>query len=145
MLSEITRSVFGRPGTLTLYERMSQKNYVDALIVSSNITMVKTTKMGSTLTGDESVCGLMHEFPEIGPERVPRPEDLALPVPEERGVRTSRYYDAMLRTTETASAKRGEMRTLLETVRSRLGSGDRATQNHYKDLELRLKEALRML
>ncbi len=145
MLSEITRSVFGKPGTLTLYERMSQKNYVDALIVSSNITMVKTTKMGSTLTGDESVCGLMHEFPEIGPERIPRPEDLALPVPEERGVRTSRYYDAMLRTTETASAKRGEMRTLLETVRSRLGSGDRATQNHYKDLELRLKEALRML
>ena len=145
MLSDITRTVFGKTGTLTLYERMSQKNYVDALIVSSNITMVKTTKMGSTLTENQCICGLMHEFPEIDLEKTPRPEDLARQTADETGLHSSRYYDAMLRTTETTSAKRGEMRTILNLVRNRLGSGDQATRNHYKDLELRLKEALRML
>lgn len=51
MMDDITRAVFIRPGgrSLSIWERMSQKNYVDALIVSSNLTMVKTTKLGSTL------------------------------------------------------------------------------------------------
>lgn len=37
MMDDITRAVFIRPGnrTLTIWERMSQKNYLDALIVSS--------------------------------------------------------------------------------------------------------------
>ena len=50
-MDDITRAIFIRPGgrSLSIWERMSQKNYVDALIVSSNLTMVKTTKLGSTL------------------------------------------------------------------------------------------------
>ena len=147
MLDDITRAVFLRPGarSLSLYERMSQKNYVDALIVSSNITMVKTTKMGATLHNGTGLaegagcncCRLMHETPEVELPRLPRPEEL--------GLQTQRNYELMQRVSETTSAKRAEMRRLLALVQSRGHSADPATRNHYRDLELRLKEALRML
>lgn len=141
MMDDITRAVFIRPGnrTLTIWERMSQKNYLDALIVSSNITMVKTTKLGSTLHEHDGrgCCSLMQEAPELHLEPLPRPEDIQF--------RTARNYDLMKRVSETTSAKRAEMRRLLTLVQGRTGSGDQATRNHYRDLELRLKEALRML
>lgn len=144
MMDDITRAIFIRPGgrTLTLWERMSQKNYIDALIVSSNITMVKTTKLGSTLhdhahDGRGCSCSLMQDAPELTLDPLPRPEELEL--------RTARNYDMMQRVSETTSAKRAEMRRLLGIVQSRFQSGDQATRNHYRDLELRLKEALRML
>lgn len=144
MMDDITRAIFIRPGgrTLTLWERMSQKNYIDALIVSSNITMVKTTKLGSTLhdhahDGRGCTCSLMQDAPELTLDPLPRPEELEL--------RTARNYDMMQRVSETTSAKRAEMRRLLGIVRGRFESGDQATRNHYRDLELRLKEALRML
>lgn len=144
MMDDITRAIFIRPGgrTLTLWERMSQKNYIDALIVSSNITMVKTTKLGSTLhdhahDGRGCTCSLMQDAPELTLDPLPRPEELEL--------RTARNYDMMQRVSETTSAKRAEMRRLLGIVQSRFQSGDQATRNHYRDLELRLKEALRML
>ena len=44
---DIHRMIFeaGKLGrSLSLYERMTQKNYVDALIVSSNKAVEKTTK-----------------------------------------------------------------------------------------------------
>ena len=142
MMDDITQAVFIRPGgrTLSIWERMSQKNYLDALIVSSNITMVKTTKLGSTLHGHDGrgcSCSLMQEAPELKLEPLPRPEDIEF--------RTARNYELMKRVSETTSAKRAEMRRLLTLVQSRTGSGDQATRNHYRDLELRLKEALRML
>ena len=144
MMDDITRAVFIRPGgrSLSIWERMSQKNYVDALIVSSNLTMVKTTKLGSTLRdhahdGRGCTCSLMQDAPELSLEPLPRPEEI--------GLRTARNYDMMQRVSETTSAKRAEMRRLLTVVQGRFQSGDQATRNHYRDLELRLKEALRML
>ena len=144
MMDDITRAVFIRPGgrSLSIWERMSQKNYVDALIVSSNLTMVKTTKLGSTLRdhahdGRGCACSLMQDAPELNLEPLPRPEEI--------GLRTAHNYDMMQRVSETTSAKRAEMRRLLTVVQGRFQSGDQATRNHYRDLELRLKEALRML
>ena len=51
----------------------------------------------------------------------------------------------MQRVSETTSAKRAEMRRLLTVVQGRFQSGDPAARSHYRDLELRLKAALRML
>lgn len=141
MLDDISRAIFIQPGNraLTLYERMSQKNYIDALIVSSNTTMVKTTKLGDTLHDGErcSGCSLMTAAPEVRIERIPRPEEIL--------IQTQRNYELMQRVSETTSAKRAEMRRLLAIVQSRLRCADTPTRNHYHDLELRLKEALRML
>ena len=79
-----------------------------------------------------------------------RPLEIGLENYRRRGdaefdLRTVRHYGFMQRVSETTSAKRAEMRKILQLVRSRLDSGDQATRNHYRDLELRLKEALRML
>ena len=99
-MDDITRAVFIRPGgrTLSIWERMSQKNYLDALIVSSNITMVKTTKLGSTLHDHDGrgCCSLMQEAPEVHLEPLPRPEDMQF--------RTARNYELMKRVSETTSA-----------------------------------------
>lgn len=79
----------------------------------------------------------MQDAPELNLEPLPRPEEI--------GLRTAHNYDMMQRVSETTSAKRAEMRRLLTVVQGRFQSGDQATRNHYRDLELRLKEALRML
>lgn len=135
MLSDISTAVFVKPGkrALSIAERMSQKNYIDALIVSSNATMVKTTKKGSL---SDQYCTLMYQAPDIELENIPRPEDL------NTGLRTSRHYDYMHRVSETTSAKRGELRSLLYMIQNRLATEDTATRNHYYDLVMRIKEAL---
>ena len=79
----------------------------------------------------------MQDAPELNLEPLPRPEEI--------GLRTAHNYDMMQRVSETTSAKRAEMRRLLTVVQGRFQSGDQAPRNHYRDLELRLKEALRML
>lgn len=146
MLSDITSAVFEKPGrkTLSIHERMSQKNYVDALIVSSNLTMVKTTKLGSTLHqhDEKGCCNLMSSAPELDMDKlhVPRPEEIA-----GTELKTNRIYGLMQRVSESTSAKRAEMSRILKLAEKRVSSGDQATRNHYNDLVLRLKEALRLI
>ncbi|MBQ4279884.1 MAG: zinc-dependent metalloprotease [Rikenellaceae bacterium] len=141
MLDDLHKALFAKTRarkSLSLYERMAQKNYLDALIVSSNLTMVKTTKRGSTLhDGCDRGCRLMSHGPELdlALETIERPEDL---------LRTNRLYTLMGRVSETTSAKRAEMRRILKLAESRRGSGDEATQNHYADMILRIREALQL-
>ena len=65
MLGDITRALFTKPGsgTLDIYQRMAQKNYVDALILASVPSMEKTTK--KTLH-EESEYVLYFEYGQIG-------------------------------------------------------------------------------
>lgn len=145
MLAQLTKAIFAKsPSTLSVTERMSQKNYVDALIVSSNLTMVKTTNKGNLHNHANGCCTLMNQAPEISSEALstPRPEDLKA---MERGIETTRHYMFMQRVSDVASAKRGEMNRILKIVSKRTNRGDLATQNHYQDLTLRLQEALRKL
>lgn len=145
MMNEITKSVFEKAGRspLTIQERMSQKNYVDALIVSSNLTMVKTTKQGAALHdhNHNNCCNLMSGAPEIDLDqlRAPRPEQM------QQELNTNRHYSLMMRVSETTSAKRAQMNRILKIVQKRSSSGDQATRSHYQDIELRLKEALRLV
>ena len=97
----------------------------------------KRYKSFCTQAADTEEVWLMQDAPELSLEPLPRPEEI--------GLRTARNYDMMQRVSETTSAKRAEMRRLLTVVQGRFQSGDQATRNHYRDLELRLKEALRML
>ena len=140
MLGDLTEALFAKTRAgknLSLYERMTQKNYLDALIVSSNKTMEKTTKRGGLHAVCTDGCTLMMRAPEVVPE---------LETPERPGdqIQTNRSYSQMNRTSETASAKRGEMERILRMIERRRNSGDTATQNHYTDLILRIREALQI-
>lgn len=128
MFVDLHRAVFksslqGR--NLSLYERMTQKNFIDALIVSSNKAVEKTTKKA-----------LYHEhrcnFAACRPA-VDFSEDVRL---------RNLHFSSMGRVSEAVSVKRGALMKVLHLAEKNRNSGDVATRQHYEDLVVRIKEAL---
>ncbi len=128
MFVDLHRAVFksslqGR--NLSLYERMTQKNFIDALIVSSNKAVEKTTKKA-----------LYHEhrcnFAACRPA-VDFSEDVRL---------RNLHFSSMGRVSEAVSVKRGALTKVLHLAEKNRNSGDVATRQHYEDLVVRIKEAL---
>ncbi len=128
MFVDLHRTVFksslqGR--NLSLYERMTQKNFIDALIVSSNKAVEKTTKKA-----------LYHEhrcnFAACRPA-VDFSEDVRL---------RNLHFSSMGRVSEAVSVKRGALTKVLHLAEKNRNSGDVATRQHYEDLVVRIKEAL---
>lgn len=129
MFADLHRTVFrgalqGR--NLSLHERMTQKNYVDALIVSSNKAVEKTTKKALT----HHTCTFASR-------------DAAITPAEERQIRNLQF-SAMGRVSEAVSAKRGALMKVLRLAEEKRNSGDTATRQHYDDLVIRVKEALNL-
>ena len=114
---------------LSIYERMTQKNFVDAIIVSSNRAVEKTTKKA---LHHSNTCCFASKAPEFAIE--PR---------EEVQLRTL-HFSAMGRVSEAVSVKRGELLKILKLAESKRNTGSVETRNHYEDLIIRVKEALNM-
>ena len=115
---------------LSIYERMTQKNFVDAIIVSSNRAVEKTTKK-ALHHGGHACC-----FASKAPEFVIEPRD-------EIQLRTL-HFSSMGRVSEAVSVKRGELLKILKLVEQKRNTGNTETRNHYEDLIIRIKEALNM-
>lgn len=131
MFGDLHRIVFrgtlaGR--SLTLYERMTQKNFIDAIIVSSNKAVEKTTKRA--LRPSERPCDFASRQAAFASGE---PADFSLQI---------LHFSSMNRVSESVSVKRGELLKVLKLVESRRSTGDEATRNHYEDLIVRVKEAL---
>ena len=131
MFGDLHRVVFqgtlaGR--SLTLYERMTQKNFIDAIIVSSNKAVEKTTKRA--LRPSERPCDFASRQAAFASGE---PADVSLQILP---------FSSMNRVSESVSVKRGELLKVLKLVESRRSTGDEATRNHYEDLIVRVKEAL---
>lgn len=132
MFADLHRVVFkgsiqGRK--LSLYERMTQKNYIDALIVSSNKAVEKTTKKALT---HSNCC----HFATKQPAFTLLPDD-------EVQLRTLQYT-SMGRVSEAVSVKRGALINVLRLAERNRRQGDVATYQHYEDLIVRIKEALNL-
>lgn len=128
MFADLHRVVFrgslqGR--SLSLYERMTQKNYIDAIIVSSNKAVEKTTKKALN-----HCCGF-----------AAREAAFAVPATEEVQLRQLQF-SSMGRVSEAVSVKRGALIRVWHLAEQRRNSGDVATRQHYEDLIVRIKEAL---
>ena len=124
---DIHRMIFeaGKLGrSLSLYERMTQKNYVDALIVSSNKAVEKTTKRG---IHDEMGCCFAAVQPVV---KFPEKQLRIL------------HFSSMGRVSEVVSMKRGALMKVLHLAERNRGMGDLSTRQHYEDLIIRIKEAL---
>lgn len=119
---------------LSLYERMTQKNFLDAIIVSSNKAVEKTTKkaLRNEHACRSNCCTLAQDMPAL--KMMPRPEIEA----------TNLNYTAMSRVSEAVSVKRGVLFRVLKLAQKRKNSGDDVTRNHYMDIEVRIKEALNL-
>ncbi|RUT69970.1 DUF5117 domain-containing protein [Flavobacterium cupreum] len=109
--------------SLTILERMTQKNYVDILIVSTNKIFEKTDPKKTvdlhTLSMPQ-LCTYMQDGEMI---------------------RNINQY-SLKRVTEVTSDKKGELGKVLQLLKSKKNTGDESTQNHYTDLIQRIEKAL---
>lgn len=130
MFADLHRVVFkgslqGR--SLSLFERMTQKNYIDAIIVSSNKAVEKTTKKA---LHRNNCCHF-----------AAREAAFTMELPEEVQLRNLQF-SAMGRVTEAVSVKRGALLKVLRLAEKNRHTGDIATRQHYEDIIIRIKEAL---
>lgn len=114
---------------LSLEERMTQKNYVDAIIVSSNKAVEKTTKKA---LHHGACCGF-----------AAREAAFTIEPQEDVQIRNLQYY-AMGRVSEAVSAKRGALRKVMTLAEGNRNTGNEETRQHYDDLIVRIKEALNL-
>lgn len=110
--------------SLTLLERLTQKNYVDALIVSVDKLFEKTSKKkpaGASALRIPKMCNhSVFQSPAL----------------------KNINYTSMKRTSEVTTLKRGELQTVLNLIQKKRNKGDQATRMHYLDLIIRIKQAL---
>ncbi|MGI9526790.1 MAG: zinc-dependent metalloprotease [Weeksellaceae bacterium] len=117
LFNQMRKAVFPRKTILSLQERMTQKNYVDALIVDNNNLFEKTA--GKSVQDDWcSHSSLDSNQIEMN-------------------------FESMKRVSEVTSYKRGELMNVYNIIRKIKGR-DEATKSHYLDLEIRIKEALHL-
>ncbi len=132
MFDDLYRTVFkgslaGR--SLSLYERMSQKNYLDAIIVSSNKAVEKTTKKALQADG---CCHFASR-------------EAAFSLPERAEVQLNNLQvSSMGRVSEAVSVKRGALLRVLRLAEKNRNTGDQATRQHYEDVIVRIREALNL-
>lgn len=112
---------------LTISERMTQKNYIDALIIDVGRFYEKTEK--TIFERMPMICDYVSHFSEhqnnIGENNV------------------SIYYDGMKRLSEVGSAKRGELIKVRNIILKYRKNGDEETKNHYEDMLQRLNRTLK--
>ena len=113
---------------LTIAERMTQKNYIDALIIDVARIYEKTEK--GIYSPMPMMCDYMHDHSAEEHHSVNDDKKLEL------------YFDGMKRLSEVGSAKRGELIQVRKIILRARNSGDADTVNHYEDMLIRLNKAL---
>jgi hypothetical protein len=110
--------------SLSILERMTQKNYVDVLIVSTNKLFEKTyPKKGIDLQQTLSMPNLCNYLYD---------EEMV------RNINQS----SLKRVTEITSDKKGELFKVHQLIKAKKNTGNQSTQNHYIDLIQRIEKAL---
>lgn len=112
--------------SLTIAERMTQKNYVDALIIDVGRIYEKTEK------------GIFGKMPMICDYAQHNLEDKHS-IDEQN---LTMYFSGMKRISEVGSAKRAELIKVKKIILVAKNTGDEATRNHYEDMLIRLNKAL---
>lgn len=124
LFDQVRNSIFEKKSNLSILERMTQKNYVDALIVSSNKLFEKTTVTGIQLNQNlqlPTICNYLEDDKSI------------------RNIN----FSSMKRVSEVTTYKRAELQKLLSLLNKKKNKGNEATKAHYADLILRINEALK--
>ncbi|TPG42041.1 zinc-dependent metalloprotease [Flavobacterium pectinovorum] len=110
--------------SLTILERMTQKNYVDVLIVSTNKIFEKTdAKKGIQLNENLNMPQLCDYLDDSKMAR-------------------NINQSSLKRVTEVTSDKKGELNQILQLLKSKRSIGNQETKNHYFDLIQRIERAL---
>ena len=113
--------------SLTIAERMTQKNYVDALIIDVGRIYEKTEK--GIFSKMPMICDYAHH--NLEDKHSIDEQNLTM------------YFSGMKRLSEVGSAKRAELIKVKKIILVAKNTGDEATRNHYEDMLIRLNKALR--
>ncbi|MHC5354287.1 zinc-dependent metalloprotease [Myroides sp. LJL115] len=123
MLNQAIFEKTNKNKSLTILERMTQKNYVDALIIDVNKLFEKTNKKGlhvETNLGFPTMCNALQE---------------------DKAIRNINYA-VMKRVSEVTTYKKGELLKIKQTLTKKKNIKDPATKAHYADLINRIDQAL---
>lgn len=138
LLDDLYGALFGKTQrglSLSMYERIAQKGYVDALIIAGDRSAAR--KEGKKLYDEcpSYAVSLSHVLP-CGQ---------LLPGDDVQFTNAQRRikYNQLNRIGDQLSLKRGELQRIRKLLAQRLGSGDRSTRAHYEDLILRIDDALK--
>lgn len=127
LFSTMRKSIFAsttQSKSLTILERMTQKNYVDVLIVSTNKLFEKTDAKKSIWLDINlnmpQLCNHLHDSKMA------------------RNINQS----SLKRVSEVTSDKKGELNQILQIIKLKKNTGNQETKNHYLDLIQRIEKAL---
>lgn len=124
LFDQVRSAAFDKKSNLTILEKMTQKNYVDALIVSTNKLFEKTTVAGHTIDQNLQVPTICNYL-------------------DEKKMTRNINYSSMKRVSEVTTYKRAELQRVLTLLNKKKNNGDASTKAHYADLIIRIKEALK--
>ena len=148
LLDDLHRAIFAKTQArkpLTIQERITQKNYVDALIIASdrNAASKEGKKLHQPKPQQQQgvcMCGLLHDCAIHHDDHAAHAhhDDDHHFESAERRIK----FAQLNRSSEVMSSKRGELLRIRKLLAQSQQSGDRATQNHYTDLLMRIDHAL---
>lgn len=110
--------------SLTIMERMTQKNYVDVLIVSTNKLFEKTD--AKKIIQLEQTLSMPHLCDYLDDAKMAR----------------NINQSSLKRVSEVTSDKKGELNQILQLLKTKRNIGNQETKNHYFDLIQRIEKAL---
>ncbi len=146
MMNDLHQGIFKKTikgYKLNVFDRQSQKNFIDALIITQNKSMAKTTK--KTLQSACS-CSLHKHMPVLCDYSVKNDKMFEEEVTSDdsKNFRRNVFYSTMNRVSDAVSMKRGELMKIRSLLKKRLTIKDEATRYHYNDLIMRIEEALNL-
>ncbi len=144
MMSDLHKGIFKktiRGYKLNVFDRQSQKNFVDALIITQNKAMSKTAKKS---LHSSCSCSSHNHMPVLCDYSVKSNKmfDSETVANDSKNFQRNVFYSTMNRVSDVVSMKRGELMKIKQLLKKRLMVKDEATRYHYSDLILRINEAL---
>jgi hypothetical protein len=127
LFAKVHQSVFAptlENKSLSILQRMSQKNYVDVLIVSTNKLFEKTDLKKSLQFQENLNMPILCDH--LSQEKMAR----------------NINQSSLKRVTEVTSDKKGELSKVLQLLKTRKNFGNQETKNHYSDLIQRIEKSL---
>lgn len=118
LMDDLHKGVFAntlRGRSLDVYERATQKGFIDALIIAVDRSAVSKVKKGLVNNAVNNEKALESDVIFTGPSRV----------------------------SDAISVKRGELMRVESLLKAKRRTGDRSTRYHYEDMLLRIDKALR--
>ncbi len=133
LMTDLNKAILAKTvkgSSLDVYERNMQKGYIDALIVSID----KSVQRSSSKSLSENLSISCNKF---SCSQQTRTENSVYDWQSRRLL-----FDQVKRVSDAVSVKRGELRRIMSLYKSKRSGVNQVTQDHYDDMIMRIQQAL---